>query len=122
MTHQMQCYVHNGPKTETPCLDGYCVQLREDYERKRDDWEAAPPLFASVPGGSTRNVDYYRDSAFGMEEYREAKATGTQTGSIRKGATHKYEQKRESQQRAIDKLSTGMDVSELQTVPGVEKP
>jgi len=119
-SYEIQCYTHGGARQGTPCQDAYCVMLAAKYEATKGDWAVNPPLFAAVPGGNNQNIDYHRDSQAGMEEYRESKATGLRTGSIKKGGTEKYEKQRESQQRAVDRLSEGMDTSTLTTVDGVE--
>lgn len=110
----IQCYIHNGPKEGTPCMNEYCVALRE---------APAPsmPVFLSVPGGATANVDWKRQEEKGLIEYGEARKQGLQPDSTRAGSVEKMERDIESQQRGLDRLSEDMDTSHLRVRPGVER-
>ena len=109
------CYVCGNVKETTPCMSEYCQELRARPE-------PSLPVFLSVSGGATNNVDWYRDREKGLEEYAEARKSGLQPPSTRKGSKFDAERDIESQQRAVNKLSQDNDISQLKVREHVDKP
>ncbi len=110
------CYTHGGvrvlPQGEESCQHEQCLKLRK--------LEFQTPVFASVPGGATANVDHHRANERGLEEYAAARKAGMQPRTTKPGAVREMEQEIASQQRALTKLEEmGNDTSELKVHKGV---